>query len=273
MTARVSSPRTMTATGLAGGFFSGLTGVGGGAIMVPLMTGALRMRQHTAHGTSLAIIVFAAGASALTYMAQDGMNWVLVAILLPTSLAGAYSGARMVQHLPAMRLRQFFGLFVLIVGIRLLAFQNVDPLLSVSGAREALAGAAIGLAGGTLSGALGVGGGAIFVPALVIVLGTGQHEAQGASLAVIVATAMMGAWTHHRHGSLDLKAVRWIAPAAVPAGIAGAIVAARLSGITLERTFAVVAVGLGTQLLLTATLNLRHEPQPVTNPPIGAELR
>lgn len=262
----------MTATGLAGGFFSGLTGVGGGAIMVPLLTGVLRMRQHTAHGTSLVIIVFAAGASALTYIAQGSMDWPLVAILLPGSLAGVYSGARLVQHLPAMRLRQIFGLFVLVVGIRLLAFESINPLVSVSGASEALAGALIGLAGGLLSGSLGVGGGAIFVPSLVIVLGTGQHEAQGASLAVIVATAMLGAWTHHRHGSLDLKAARWIAPAAVPAGIAGAFVAARMSGIALERTFAIVAVGIGIQMLVSASRNLRGERMTLTSPAVGTEV-
>ncbi|TAK61977.1 MAG: hypothetical protein EPO22_07900, partial [Dehalococcoidia bacterium] len=43
-------------TGVAGGAFSGLTGVGGGAVMVPLLTGPLRLSQHRAHGTSLAII-------------------------------------------------------------------------------------------------------------------------------------------------------------------------------------------------------------------------
>jgi uncharacterized membrane protein YfcA len=262
----------MTATGLAGGFFSGLTGVGGGAIMVPLMTGVLRMRQHTAHGTSLVIIVFAAGASAVTYIAQGSMDWPLVALLLPGSLVGVYSGARLVQFLPAMRLRQAFGLFVFIVGIRLLAFQDINPLVSVSGASEVLAGGVIGLAGGILSGSLGVGGGAIFVPSLVIVLGTGQHEAQGASLAVIVATALLGAWTHHRHGSLDLKAARWIAPAAVPAGIAGAFVATRMSGIALERTFAIVAVGVGIQMLLTATRGLRGERLTAATPAIGTEL-
>ncbi len=272
MTYNTASARTMTATGIAGGFFSGLTGVGGGAIMVPLMTGVLKMRQHTAHGTSLVIIVFAAGASALTYIAQGNMDWALVALLLPGSLAGVYAGARLVQHLPAMRLRQFFGLFVLVVGLRLLAFHDFNPLLSVTGIREALAGTTIGLAGGLLSGSLGVGGGAIFVPSLVLVLGTGQHEAQGASLAVIVVTAMLGSWTHHRHGSLDLKTVRWIAPAAVPAGVAGAFVATRMSGLALEQTFAVVAIGVGLQMLWTATRNLRGAVLPGAASTIEADL-
>jgi len=247
------------ATGAGGGFFSGLTGVGGGAIMVPLMTGVLRMRQHTAHGTSLVVIIFAAGASAAVYGLREGIAWALVASLLPASVAGAYTGARVVQHVPAMRLRQVFGVFVLLLGLRLLLFPGIEPLLTVSGVREVLASAAIGFAGGFLSGALGVGGGAIFVPALVLILGAGQHEAQGASLCVIVAAALVGAATHRRHGSIDMHVARWVAMTAVPAGMFGAWVASGLHAATLQRVFAAVAVAVGIQVLTTATLTLRRE--------------
>ena len=248
----------LAATGLGGGFFSGLTGVGGGAIMVPLMTGVLRMRQHTAHGTSLVVIIFAAAASALVYQVRDGVNWGLVGVLLPASLVGAYVGARLVQFLPAMRLRQLFGAFVFVVGLRLLVVQSVDAIFDVHGAAEALLGGGIGLLGGVLSGALGVGGGAIFVPALVLLLGVDQHEAQGVSLCVIVGAAITGAMTHARHGSMDTAAAKWIAPLAVPAGIGGALVASWLDGDVLQRIFAVVLVLVGTQMFATATRNLRR---------------
>ena len=259
MTAEPAPVRRLVAaaTGLGGGFFSGLTGVGGGAIMVPLMTGVLRIRQHAAHGTSLVIIVFAAAASAVVYEVQEGVQWRLVAVILPSALAGAYAGARLVQFVPAMRLRQLFGASVLLVGLRLLLFREVEPLLESSGLREALVGAGIGLAGGAFSGALGVGGGAIFVPAMVLLLGTGQHAAQGVSLSVIVAAAAVGASTHARHGAVDLEAARWIAPFAVPAGVAGAALAAQLDAAVLQRIFALVAVTVGAQALYSATRALR----------------
>lgn len=250
----------MAATGLGGGLFSGLTGVGGGAIMVPLLTGPLRMRQHTAHGTSLAVIIFAAAASATVYAFEEGIAWGLVATLLPASLAGSYLGARFVQRIPAMRLRQVFGLFVLLVGLRLLLFHDTTALFSAAGASRLLLGAAIGLAGGILSGALGVGGGAIFVPALVLLVGEGQHEAQGVSLCVIVAAATVGALTHARHGSLDLTVARWVIPTAVPAGMAGAYIASWLDAAVLQRIFALVAVAVGVQLAFTATRALRRPP-------------
>ena len=253
-----ASRRAMAATGGLGGLFSGLTGVGGGAMMVPLMTGVLKMRQHAAHGTSLVVIVFAAAAGAATYIVHDGVDWLLVGMLLAGSIAGAYSGARLVQLLPAMRLRQCFGLFLLAVGMRLVLFHNVEPLLATSGASHWAAAMGIGLAGGLSAGALGVGGGAIFVPGLVILLGTGQHQAQAASLDVIIVTACVGAATHYQHGSVDLGTARWLVPAAVPAGIGGALLASALDATVLQAIFAVVVLGVGAQMFLTATRSLRQ---------------
>lgn len=260
MRAGRSSPAALAVTGGAGGFFSGLTGVGGGAVMVPLMTGVLKMRQHTAHGTSLVVIVFAALGGAATYSIDGSTDWVLVATLLAGSAAGAFVGAHLVQHLPALRLRQLFGIFLLILGARLILFHDTSAVLSTSGVARSALGATIGLAGGLSSGALGVGGGAIFVPGLVILLGTGQHEAQAASLNVIVVTALVGAFTHYRHGTADLRSAAWIVPAAVPAGVAGAMAAGQLDGAILQRIFAVVLVGVGTQMLVTATRALRRPP-------------
>ena len=250
-------PPGIALTGLGGGFFSGLTGVGGGAIMVPLMTGVLRMRQHAAHGASLVVIIFVAAASAVVYQLQEGIDWPLVAALLPTSLMGAYLGARLVQRLPAHRLRQVFGAFIFLVGLRLLLFADVAPLFSAGGTREAALGAAIGLVGGLVSGALGVGGGAIFVPALVILLGVDQHAAQGVSLCVIVGAALVGAATHARHGSTDLATAMRIAPLAVPAGLAGAYAASLIGGATLQRIFAVVVIVVGLQMMNSARRALR----------------
>lgn len=264
---------TFAGTGLAGGLFAGLTGVGGGAIMVPLMTGVLRMRQHAAHGTSLLVIGFAAMAGAATYAFAGDVAWRLVAALLAGSLVGAYAGARLVQSLPAMRLRQLFGLFLLVIGIRMLTVGAGNPIFDPSGVAELVGGASIGLAGGLAAGALGVGGGAIFVPGAVLLLGAGQHEAQGASLAVIVLTALVGAATHYRHGALDVEAAKWIVPTAVPAGILGALAAGALGAGSLQRIFSVVVLGVAVQMLVTATIALRRGEtlEPVADP-LAAEV-
>jgi uncharacterized protein len=247
------------ATGGTGGYFAGITGVGGGAIMIPFLTGPLGMPQHRAHGTSLAVIVFAALAGLVVYGWTADINWTLTGILLLGSVVGAYVGARGVQALPAMRLRQVFGLFLLVIAVRMLLVQEPEPWFAVSGIAELGTGAIIGLAGGLAAGALGVGGGAIFVPGLVLALGAGQHEAQGVSLAVIVLTASVGAMTHYRHGTLDLRAAAWIAPISVPTGFLGALTAAALGGFALQRIFAGVILAVSIQMLVSATMRIRTE--------------
>jgi hypothetical protein len=268
MTKLVPSRSAMTLTGVSGGLLSGVVGGGGGAIMVPLMTGVLKLRQHVAHGTSLVVITFAALASAITYTIGESIDWTLVVILVAASMAGAFLGASGAQHLPALRLRQALGGFLLLVAVRLMFFQDLDALFDVSGASEALAGGAIGLAGGLLSGALGVGGGAIFVPALVILLGTPQHEAQGISLWVVVCAAATGAVTHYRLGTVDARSARWIAPVAVPAGVAGSLIAHWLDTGQLQTVFAVILTAIGLQMVVTATRRLRR---PAATAPAAGE--
>jgi uncharacterized membrane protein YfcA len=158
-----------------------------------------------------------------------------------------------------MRLRQALGVFLLIIAGRLLLFPHIDPLFAAHGSTEVVAGAIIGLVGGLASGALGVGGGSIFVPSLVLLLGLGQHEAQGVSLWVIVVAAAVGAATHYRQGTVDIAAARVIVPAAVPAGIAGSLIAAALNASQLQAIFATVLLALGTQMTVTATRRLRAE--------------
>lgn len=243
--------------GFAGGVLSGLLGGGGGAVMVPLMTGPLRMRQHVAHGTSLVVITATAAVAAALYGLAGHFDWLLFAGLATGAMAGAVAGARFALRIPALRLRQLFGLFLLAVSLRILLFAPAGAWVEPGALAELGLAAAIGLAGGLASGALGVGGGAIFVPAMVLVLGTEQHAAQGISLVVIVLSSALGAMTHYRQGTVDTSAARWIAPAAIPGAVAGAALATVLSGRGLQVVFAVVLSAIGVQMAVTATRRLR----------------
>ncbi len=245
--------------GASGGFLSGVLGGGGGAIMIPFMTGPLRMGQHIAHGTSLAIIVVTAAVAATAFTLTEPISLGLTTALTLGAVSGAIVGAKGALRIPAMRLRQLLAVFLITVSLRLLISDSINPLLDLSGITELVAGAGIGLVGGLASGALGVGGGSIFVPALVLVLGVGQHEAQGISLWVVVAASLVGAATHYRQGTVDVTVARWIAPAALPAAIVGVILATSLSGRSLQVLFAVILSALGVQMLVTATRRLRRE--------------
>ncbi|MBA4419429.1 MAG: permease, partial [Syntrophus sp. (in: bacteria)] len=62
-------------TGFSGGLLGGFVGIGGGIVMIPLMTHFLRLTQHQAHGTSLVAIIFTASIGAVTYATHGDVNW------------------------------------------------------------------------------------------------------------------------------------------------------------------------------------------------------
>lgn len=113
-------PPSALLIGLLTGVLSGLMGVGGGFVAVPLMVGVLGLTQHKAHGTSLAMMVLTATAAALVYAARGDVRWDLALVLTPAMMLGAYLGARMMQRVPARQLRIGFGAFLVLVGLRLL---------------------------------------------------------------------------------------------------------------------------------------------------------
>ncbi|MPZ99404.1 MAG: TSUP family transporter [Dehalococcoidia bacterium] len=109
-------------TGLVGGFASGLTGIGGGTVMVPLLTGLMRMPQHRAHATSLVIVIFAALSAVSQYILRDEVDWALAAALTFGGVVGAQIGAHAMRALPELQLRLAFAVFLVVVGLRLLVF-------------------------------------------------------------------------------------------------------------------------------------------------------
>ncbi len=115
----------------------------------------------------------------------------------------------------------------------------------------------IGFVGGFAGGLLGIGGGAIYVPAMVLILDEQQHLAQGASLAAIIATAAVGGYTHFRKQNVDVRTVLWVAPIAVTAGFTAALLADSLDASTLRRVFAVVSLYFALTMIIGA---LRQEP-------------
>jgi uncharacterized protein len=114
----------------------------------------------------------------------------------------------------------------------------------------------IGVAAGVLGGLLGVGGGVLFVPGLVIVVGLTQHEAEATSLLAIVPVALVGAVRQNRYGNVrrdDALLVGVLSVAGVAAGVA---LANALSGTALRTAFALLILLIAAQLVRAA---LREE--------------
>jgi len=235
------------------GLTSGLLGVGGAVIMVPLLVAVLKLPQHHAQGTSLAVTIFTAAAALIGYSEAGHLDWVMAGLLIAGSVLGAPAGARAGQNLPARRMRRWFGVLMIVVGIRLFLTQLPEGhWIPVTGTAGFAAHAVLGFGVGYLSGFFGVGGGVVLIPALVLLTGTPQHVAQGVSLLFIVPTAIAGSITHARLGNVVRGVVVPVALVSMLFAFFAAHLAAALPGTTLRYAFGILLLVVGSRLVLAS---------------------
>jgi uncharacterized protein len=108
--------------GLVAGVVSGLFGVGGAIVIIPGLVLLAKLPQHTAHGTSLAALLLPVGIlGALEYYKRGQVNVAFAAVVAVGLLIGAYFGARLAGTMSEAMLRKAFGIFLLLVSVKLLA--------------------------------------------------------------------------------------------------------------------------------------------------------
>jgi len=108
--------------GLTGGVLSGLMGVGGGIILIPLMIIFLKMTQHQAQGTSLAIITLSLFSS-IVYYKKGHVNLSIAALVGIGFIIGGFIGAYFATSLPENILRKGFAVLMIIVACKMLFFK------------------------------------------------------------------------------------------------------------------------------------------------------
>jgi len=110
--------------GLIGGIFSGIFGIGGGAVMIPALMYFLGMTQHQAQGTCLAILLPPIGILAVMRYYQAGhVNFVVALFVALGFVFGAYFGADVIQSVPGPELKKAFGIFLIVLGLRMVFFK------------------------------------------------------------------------------------------------------------------------------------------------------
>ena len=115
----------------------------------------------------------------------------------------------------------------------------------------------LGLGAGLLSGLFGVGGGILFVPALIIAAGFGQVRAEATSLLAIVPVAALGAWRQHRYGNVDVRAAALLGGLSGLGVLAGVALANALPSDALQKGFAVLALGIAGELARRSLRSIR----------------
>ena len=239
------------AIGVLSGFVAGLFGVGGGILIVPALVLVLGMDQRLAHGTSLAAIVPIAVGGVVGYVWSSSVDWAAVVILVGGAALGAVAGTRALHRLPQRVLRVVFSLYLLATAVSL--FLNMGS----TAAQERLtvptvAGLVlIGLVAGTIAGLLGVGGGIVTVPALILLLSMPVAVAKGTSLAVTVPTAVVGTIRNLGVRNADLVLAGVIGLTGMASSYGGARLSVTMDPRLSKALFACLLVAVAATMLLT----------------------
>ena len=242
------------AIGLTAGLFGGILGIGGGLIMIPLMVGVLKLTQHKAHGTSLVALVFTGIGGAITYASHGAINLTAAALLALTAVLTAPLGARYCNVLTEKKLKKYFGAFLIFCSVLLILKPYLTDFIGiVPGYSKIIVLLITGALTGFLSGMMGVGGGTIMIPIMVIVAGLTQHVAQGTSLLVMVPAGGIGAFSHWKMGNVE-KGILWgLIPGIILGTYLGGNIANIIPNDTLRLIFAAMLIFVGVRYFRTSS--------------------
>ena len=268
--------------GLIVGTLTGLFGVGGGFIITPMLSVAFGLPYRLVIGSSLSFTIGTASSGMTRHMRLGNVEPRCTLILAPASMITAVLGAMLNkflnQALGAANYRNMMdGLFIVVLvliawlvgrgrpphtsGRSLLQRLSLPPRIDLpaAGLKDvSLPGiCAVGMIVGLLTGLMGVGGGVLFMPLLVLVVGLSPHQAVGTSLGVVVFSATAGTIKYGLDASVNLWIVMALLVSSVVGVQIGAWICDRLHAERLRRSFAIlvavvaatVAVRMGYALL------------------------
>jgi len=187
---------TYIGLGIVAGILAGLLGVGGGIVIVPMLTFTFALQhlpqahiQHLALGTSLATIIFTSIASLRAHHARGSVDWSIVRLITPGILLGTFTGSWFAAALSGELLRMFFVIFTFVVAWQMLSNKLPKASRQIPG-RFGLFGT--GSIIGVISSLLGIGGGSMSVP-FFIWCNLNARIAIGTSAAIGFPIAISGA--------------------------------------------------------------------------------
>lgn len=227
----------------------GLLGGGGSILTVPALVYLVGQTPQVAVMTSLAIVGANSAMGAFFHRAQGTLNWRVALLFGGAGMATAYVAAGFSDRLSPDVIMVAFAALMLLIGLLLIfrrpPHDGVEPA-NLSIAKIVASGAAVGL----LTGVLGVGGGFLIVPALVMLVGLPMQQAVGTSLVVIAMNSLAGFMGHLGDGALDVPALVVFVAAGLAGTFAGARLAHRLPAARLRQGFAGFVILLAIFLLI-----------------------
>lgn len=258
---------TYLLTGAFVGFAAGLLGIGGGLIIVPVLTTALvyfTQSEHVVHmaiATSLATILVTSLSSVRAHHQHDAVRWDIFKMLAFGVLIGAFIGGWISQYFSGRELAIIFGVLELLIALNMLLALKPNPSRSLPGFwGNTLAGALIG----KFASIVGIGGGTLTTPYLVW-NNISMHQAIATSTAVSLPVALAGTIGYilagfsaenlpaYTTGYIYWPAFLGIIASSIFFAPVGAKLAHRLNAKPLKRIFGIFLLGLAIKMLFFST--------------------
>lgn len=235
------------ALGLLIGLTLGLLGGGGSILTVPLLVYLVGQTPQAAVTASLVIVGANSALGVLLHRASGAVNWQIALTFGGAGMGFAYLAASVSRLFPAETLMIAFAVLMFAVGgLMLRTSQSAVAERAVCWRKALISGAAVG----ALTGFLGVGGGFLIVPALVMLVGLPMQQAIGTSLVIIMMNSAAGAIGHLGEAALDLSVIGIFVSAGLLGTYVGVRLMHRLKPEQLRHAFALFVIGLAAVLLM-----------------------
>ena len=238
---------TAAALALAIGLGMGLLGGGGSLVAVPAFVFLLHLPQKDAVVTSLAVVGLAAGAGAVGAFVRGAIPVTVALVVGASAIVGAYAGGLAGARLADQVQVTILGVVMLVAAVGL--WRQPDRRGSRATRAPMAVLALLGAAVGALTGLVGVGGGFLIVPALVIGAGLPMREAASASLFVIMLAALSALAGYAGEVTPAWPFILPLAVVAAAGTLAGSTVAWRLPQRRLQQAFSIALVALASFML------------------------
>ena len=223
------------------GLSLGLIGGGGSILTVPILVYFLGVEPREAVGMSLAVVGATSFFGAYLHYKRDNVNFSVAALFAVAGIFGAFLGSPLTRLVAPDVLLLIFGVLMFVVAISMLWRRK--HIAGQTAHKQVLWKAiAAGFGVGVLTGFLGVGGGFLIVPALVLFGGLAMKEAVGTSLLVIAANCVAGLIGHAAQSHFDWRLAFLVMALAVVGAIGGTILSHRMAAQRLQKMFAVLVL-------------------------------
>mgnify|MGYP001824939037 CR=1 FL=1 len=231
----------------------GLLGSGGSILTVPVLVYLIGQDEKLAIAGSLAIVGAIAAAGSLPYLRKKLIDWRTVLLFGVPGMAGTYLGAWLATWVSGLVQLALFAVVMLIASWQMLKPVTLDD--SPHEPREVWKIVLDGLLVGILTGLVGVGGGFLIVPALVLLGGLTMHRAVATSLVIIALKSFTGFWKYldvlDQQGlSLDWNIIAIVTALGVVGSLIGSRIAGRVDQRKLRKVFGIFLIVMGIYILV-----------------------